>query len=142
MPLGEVTSEMRRVAKAVNFGVIYGQSPFGLSKMLGIEQSEAAQFIRAYFAGYPGVSAFLERTIADCRQNGFVTTILGRRRLIRGMSEEKAPAEISADSLFAATESEAAAGGCVPGSSAAEGRSSPTPLKGEGQPAVNLSYRG
>jgi DNA polymerase I len=91
VPLSEVTSEMRRVAKAVNFGVIYGQSPFGLSKMLGIEQSAAAQFIRAYFAGYPGVSAFLERTIAECRKNGFVTTILGRRRLIRGMESEGKP---------------------------------------------------
>ena len=91
VPLGEVTSEMRRVAKAVNFGVIYGQSPFGLSKMLGIEQSAAAQFIRAYFAGYPGVSEFLERTIAECRKNGFVTTILGRRRLIRGMESEGKP---------------------------------------------------
>ena len=55
VPLEEVTSAMRRVAKAVNFGVIYGQSPFGLSKMLDIEQEEAAKFIDAYFNGYPGV---------------------------------------------------------------------------------------
>ncbi|HEY2146865.1 MAG TPA: DNA polymerase I, partial [Pirellulales bacterium] len=101
VPLAGVTSEMRRVAKAVNFGVIYGQSPFGLSKMLGIEKSEAAQFIRAYFAGYPGVSAFLERTIADCRKNGFVTTILGRRRLIRGMTEDRGPAPPVDNDLFA-----------------------------------------
>ena len=83
--LGAVTSEMRRVAKAVNFGVIYGQSPFGLAKMLGIEQAQAAEFIRSYFAGYPGVSRFLETILADCRRNGFVTTILGRRRAIHGI---------------------------------------------------------
>jgi DNA polymerase I len=56
VPLDEVTSEMRRTAKAVNFGVIYGQSPFGLAKTLGIEKGEAARFIDAYFAGYPGVT--------------------------------------------------------------------------------------
>jgi DNA polymerase-1 len=129
--LGDVNKEMRRVAKAVNFGVIYGQSPFGLSKMLGIEKSEAAQFIRAYFAGYPGVSAFLKRTIADCRKNGFVTTILGRRRLIRGMSEERTRAPSADDDLFAATEPQAAADGCPPSLS-----------MGEGQPAVSLSNGG
>jgi len=83
--LAAVTSEQRRVAKAVNFGVIYGQSPFGLAKMLGIEQAQAAEFIRAYFAGYPGVSRFLETILIDCRRNGYVTTILGRRRTIRGI---------------------------------------------------------
>src|ERR1700752_2255373 len=111
---------MRRVAKAFIFGVIYGQSPFGLSKMLGIEQSAAAQFIRAYFAGYPGVSAFMEKTIAECRKNGFVTTILGRRRLIRGMSEEKVTAPPVDDDLFTAADAAAPFGGCVP-SSTAEG---------------------
>jgi len=129
VPLDGVTSEMRRVAKAVNFGVIYGQSPFGLSKMLAIEKSEAAEFIRAYFAGYPGVSEFLERTIADCGKNGYVTTILGRRRLIRGMSEEKA--SFTGPDMFEATETEAAAGGCSPSSST-----------GEGQPAVSFSNGG
>ncbi len=76
---------MRRVAKAVNFGVIYGQSPFGLAKMLGIDQQEAAEFIRAYFAGYPGISRFLETILADCCRDGYVSTILGRRRSIRGV---------------------------------------------------------
>jgi len=83
--LNAVTSEMRRVAKAVNFGVIYGQSPFGLSKMLGIDQQEATEFIRAYFAGYPGISLFLETILADCLRDGYVSTILGRRRSIRGV---------------------------------------------------------
>ena len=83
--LDAVTSEMRRVAKAVNFGVIYGQSPFGLSKMLGIDQQEATEFIRAYFAGYPGISRFLETILAGCLRDGYVSTILGRRRSIRGV---------------------------------------------------------
>jgi DNA polymerase-1 len=83
--LGAVTSEMRRVAKAVNFGVIYGQSPFGLAKMLDIDQQQAAEFIRAYFAGYPGVSRFLEEILGECLKNGYVSTILGRRRAIQGV---------------------------------------------------------
>ena len=58
-PLAEVTSAMRRRAKAVNFGIIYGQSPFGLAKGLGISQDEAAQFIETYFARYPGVLQFM-----------------------------------------------------------------------------------
>src|SRR5262249_27268333 len=85
--LEEVTSSHRRVAKAVNFGVIYGQSPFGLSKMLGIEQDEAARFIDAYFNGYPGVEAFFRQVLVDCRKQGFVTTILGRRRAIQGVRD-------------------------------------------------------
>jgi DNA polymerase-1 len=83
--LDAVTPEMRRVAKAVNFGVIYGQSPFGLSKMLDIDQAEATEFIRAYFAGYPGISRFLETILAGCLRDGYVSTILGRRRSIRGV---------------------------------------------------------
>ena len=71
---------MRRSAKAVNFGVIYGQSPFGLAKSLRIEQSDAALFIDRYFEGYPGVDAFLLQTLAECRRDGYVSTILGRRR--------------------------------------------------------------
>ena len=85
VPLEEVTGEMRRQAKAVNFGVIYGQSPFGLAKQLGIDQDEAARFIDAYFEGYPGIERFLERVLAECRKKGYVNTILGRRRAIRGV---------------------------------------------------------
>ncbi|HEY2828221.1 MAG TPA: DNA polymerase I, partial [Pirellulales bacterium] len=87
VPLEKVTSEMRRVAKAVNFGVIYGQSPFGLSKMLDIEQEEAARFIDAYFNGYPGVEKFLREVLVQCRRQGYVTTILGRRRAIQGVRD-------------------------------------------------------
>ena len=83
--LDEVTGEMRRKAKAVNFGVIYGQSPFGLAKQLRIDQDEAAKFIDAYFAGYPQIEGFLNQVLADCRASGYVSTILGRRRAISGV---------------------------------------------------------
>src|SRR5206468_493435 len=76
-----------RTAKTVNFGVIYGQSPFGLAKNLGIEQHEAALFIDRYFAGYPGVDAFLLQTLAECRRDGYVSTILGRRRPVSGVRD-------------------------------------------------------
>ncbi|MEA3366466.1 MAG: DNA polymerase I [Candidatus Hydrogenedentes bacterium] len=75
-----VTPEMRRQAKAVNFGVVYGISAFGLSKNLGISRSEAAQFIENYFAQYPGVAAWIDRTLEEARTNGYVTTLLQRRR--------------------------------------------------------------
>ena len=87
LPIDQVTSAQRRNAKAVNFGVIYGQSPFGLAKMLGIEQSEAAEFIDRYFARYPGVDRFLIKTLQQCRRDGFVSTILGRRRPVSGVRD-------------------------------------------------------
>ena len=80
-----VTSDMRRVAKAVNFGVIYGQSPFGLAAALGIPQDEAATYIDQYFARYSGVTQFLEQILVDCEQSGYARTILGRRRRIDGI---------------------------------------------------------
>jgi DNA polymerase-1 len=87
VPLTDVTKDMRRSAKAVNFGVIYGQSPFGLAKSLGIPTEEAARFIAAYFARYPGVAQFIVRTLAECRQKGYVSTILGRRRAVQGVRD-------------------------------------------------------
>ncbi|HEY4760901.1 MAG TPA: DNA polymerase I, partial [Thermoguttaceae bacterium] len=85
VPLEEVTPEMRREAKAVNFGVIYGQSAYGLSKALGIEQDAAARFIDNYFEGYPRIEEFLEQVLAECSKTGYVKTILGRRRTIQGV---------------------------------------------------------
>jgi DNA polymerase-1 len=81
----DVTSEQRRQAKAVNFGVVYGQSPFGLAKQLGIPQEEAAEFIDAYFERHPGVEQFMEQILASCHESGYVKTILGRRRMIQGV---------------------------------------------------------
>ncbi|MCL4205390.1 MAG: DNA polymerase I [Pirellulaceae bacterium] len=87
VPLDQVTSEMRRKAKAVNFGVIYGQSAFGLAKSLDIDKKEAGEFIEAYFARYPGVDQFMLETLAECRRRGYVSTILGRRRAVQGVRE-------------------------------------------------------
>jgi len=87
VPLDEVTREMRRSAKAVNFGVIYGQSAFGLAKSLDIDKVEAAAFIDAYFARYTGVDEFMKKVLEDCRANGYVSTILGRRRAVDGVRD-------------------------------------------------------
>lgn len=75
-----VTPDMRRVAKTVNFGVIYGISPFGLSEALGISPKEAGVFIEQYFAKYGGVRDYMEETIGKARADGYVTTLLGRKR--------------------------------------------------------------
>lgn len=80
-----VDSEMRRVAKAVNFGVIYGQSPYGLATSLGISQEQAAEFIENYFSRYSEVDRFLKILLEECSQNGYATTIRGRRRAISGI---------------------------------------------------------
>ena len=82
-----VTSEMRRTAKAVNFGILYGQSGFGLAKALGIPQAEAAAFIAAYFQSFAGAAAFMDDVLDRCRRDGHVTTILGRRRTIAGVRD-------------------------------------------------------
>ena len=89
--LDEVTSEQRRGAKAVNFGIIYGQSAFGLAKSLGIPQGEAAEFIAEYFARYPGVADFMLDTLDACATNGHVETLLGRRRAISGVRRPAPP---------------------------------------------------
>jgi DNA polymerase-1 len=81
----EVTSNMRRIAKAVNFGVIYGQSPFGLAAALGIDAGEAAQFIESYFMKYAGVTRYLQTILRQTHQSGYAHTILGRRRPISGI---------------------------------------------------------
>jgi len=85
VPIEQVTKEQRRVAKTINFGIIYGLSPYGLARRLGISQEEAGQFIDAYFGRYPGVLAFQEQVLAECREKGYVSTILGRRRAISGV---------------------------------------------------------
>jgi len=78
-----VTPELRRRAKVINFGILYGMSPFGLSRELGIAPGEARRYIEQYFSRYPGVHAYVERVKAEARRDGFVTTLLGRRRPLR-----------------------------------------------------------
>ena len=87
VPLAEVTPEMRRSAKAVNFGVIYGQTAFGLAKALGIETEDAATFIDTYFSRYEGVDNFIRKVLEKCRGNGYVSTVLGRRRAVQGVRD-------------------------------------------------------
>ena len=83
VPMEEVTSEQRRTAKAVNFGIIYGQTDFGLSKELGISRREAKDYIDMYFSRYPEVETFIAETVEGARKSGYVTTMLGRRRYIK-----------------------------------------------------------
>ncbi len=75
----DVTNEQRRYAKVINFGLIYGMSAFGLAANLGIERSAAASYIDKYFARYPGVAAYMQRTRAEAHENGYVETVFGRR---------------------------------------------------------------
>lgn len=82
----EVTPTQRRNAKAVNFGIIYGQSAFGLSQNLGIPRKEAAEIIDQYFAQYPGIKRYMSDTMNFARENGFVETMLGRRRYLRDIN--------------------------------------------------------
>ena len=76
----EVDSDMRRIAKTVNFGVIYGQSAFGLAKQLGIDQKEAQKFIDGYFTKYTSIRQYLESVLDGCIEKGYVATLFGRRR--------------------------------------------------------------
>lgn len=82
VPVEEVTKEMRYKAKAVNFGIIYGQSKYGLAKALGISNKEAEEFISKYFATYPRVKAYMEGTILEAEKKGYVETIFGRKRYL------------------------------------------------------------
>ncbi len=77
-----VTSEQRRAAKAINFGIIYGMGAYGLSQQLAIDQKQAKEFIERYFQRYPGVRVWLDRTIEQARRAGYVETLLGRRRYL------------------------------------------------------------
>ena len=79
MPPAEVSSEQRRYAKVINFGLIYGMSAHGLAKNLGIERAAAQSWIDRYFARYPGVAAYMDRTRAEAREQGYVETVFGRR---------------------------------------------------------------
>lgn len=80
--LDQVSPAMRSSAKAVNFGIVYGISDFGLAKNIGVSRREAADFIERYFAQYPAVRAFMDRCVKTAKEQGYVTTLLGRRRVI------------------------------------------------------------
>lgn len=86
VPFEEVTSQQRRNAKAVNFGIVYGISSFGLSQDLSITTKEASQYIESYFETYPGVKQFLDRQVQQAKEQGFVTTMFGRKRPVPELS--------------------------------------------------------
>lgn len=80
VPMDQVTGQMRSNAKAINFGIVYGISDFGLARNTGISRTQAAQFIEKYFETYPGVKAYMDEAVANAKEVGYVTTLLGRRR--------------------------------------------------------------
>ncbi len=88
VPLDGMDPLVRRKAKAINFGIIYGISPFGLARQLGIGRGEAAAYIDAYFERYPGIRDYMERTKAEAARRGFVTTLFGRRCYVRGITDK------------------------------------------------------
>jgi len=90
VPMQGMDPMTRRRAKAINFGIIYGISAFGLARQLGIAPGEAKYYIDAYFARYPGIRAYMERTKEQARIDGYVTTPLGRRCWIAGIADKNA----------------------------------------------------
>ena len=90
MPVDMVTPVMRSRAKAVNFGIVYGIGAFSLSKDIGVTRKEADSYIKSYLASYPSVAAYMENTIAKAKQDGYVTTLFGRRRPLPELSSSNA----------------------------------------------------
>ena len=99
VPLEAVTKEMRGRAKAVNFGIIYGQSAFGLSRTTGMSRTEAKAFIDDYFRRYPGIRGFLDQCVEDAKRDGYVRTILGRRRPIPNIDSRNRTVRAQAERL-------------------------------------------
>jgi DNA polymerase-1 len=100
VPLNQVTPDQRRLAKAVNFGLIYGMSAYGLARSTGLTQAEAENFIEQYFGRFPRVRAYLRNTIAQARNRGYVETLLGRRRyfpVLQSTSPGQVPAQKRAE---------------------------------------------
>lgn len=94
---GEVTKEMRRKAKEVNFGIMYGIGPFGLAGRLGIPQGEAKKIIATYFERFPGVREYIDGTLEAARREGFVSTLLGRRRFLPEINSRNFPVRSNAE---------------------------------------------
>jgi len=99
VPLAEVTKDMRRLAKTVNFGVIYGMSEYGLEQATELSREQAAQFIKAYFEKYSGVKEYLARTKKEAAEKGYVQTILGRRRYIPEINASNAQVRMAAERM-------------------------------------------
>jgi DNA polymerase I len=97
VPIAEVTSEQRRYTKAVNFGLIYGMGAFGLASQLGIERAAAQSFIDKYFARYPGVYDYMQRTRASAHEKGYVETVFGRRLTLVDINGASGPRRAGAE---------------------------------------------
>ena len=80
VPVGEVDAQMRRAAKAVNFGIIYGISDFGLASNIGVSRRQAGEYIKEYFQSYPKIKEFMDRCVSTAKEKGYAQTIMGRRR--------------------------------------------------------------
>jgi DNA polymerase I len=94
-----VTADMRRLAKVVNFGILYGISGFGLAQAAKIAREDAQRYIEAYFAAHPKVRAYIDRTLAEGRERGYVTTLLGRRRYLPELGARNLQARLGAERM-------------------------------------------
>jgi DNA polymerase-1 len=99
VPLSEVTDEFRRRAKAINFGLIYGMSAFGLAKQLDLDRREAQHYIDVYFERYPGVLNYMEKTRDLARKQGFVETLFGRRLMVPDINARSHPVQKAAERM-------------------------------------------
>lgn len=97
VPTDLVTADQRRTAKVINFGLIYGMSAFGLARNLGIPREEAKRYVDSYFARYPGVQAYMERTRAEAHARGYVETVFGRRLYLNEIGSRQAAARAGAE---------------------------------------------
>jgi len=95
----KVTGQQRRIAKTINFGVMYGMSAFRLSRELGVPQKEASSFIDAYFTTYSGIKGFIDKTVIAAEQAGYVTTILGRKRYLANISNQNRTVKMASERI-------------------------------------------
>jgi len=99
VPIDKINTDIRRIAKTVNFGVIYGISPFGLSEALSITRDEAKKYIEQYFQRHPGVKKYVERILDEARNKGYVATLFGRRRAIPELKSQNATIRLQGERL-------------------------------------------
>ena len=109
IPLDAVTPEQRDSAKAINFGIVYGISSFGLAKGANLSQAQAQKYIDQYFARYPQVKAYLDHMVSSARETGYVTTILNRRRYLPDITSKNYPRRSFAERTAMNTRSGSAA---------------------------------
>jgi DNA polymerase-1 len=88
VPINKVNDDLRRKAKAINFGIIYGITQYGLAKQISVSNQEALDFINAYFKKFPEIKDYMNSTIKFCRSNGYVNNIFGRRIHLRGINDK------------------------------------------------------